>query len=98
MGALATSDRGIMTAYCCAWAVWIKAHRMLRTLGEQADNPEVLQTEKGNMIQSPWLGMQNRALADVVKYGSFLGLDPTSRTRIKLDDIPTKSLREELMA
>jgi P27 family predicted phage terminase small subunit len=97
MGTLATSDRGNMTGYCHAWGTWTKAKRKLIELEAGNPDPEVIQTEKGNWIQNPWLGIANRAMADVVKYGSFLGLDPTSRTRIKADKPQGKSLREELL-
>lgn len=97
MGTLATSDRGNMAGYCYSWALWWKAKGILDSLQGQVDNPEVIATDKGNLIQNPWLGIANRAMGDVVKYGSFLGLDPTSRTRIKMEAPPAKSLREQLM-
>jgi P27 family predicted phage terminase small subunit len=98
MATLSTADRAIMTAYCFAWGNFVKAKRKLNTLEEDMPDPEVIPTEKGNLIQNPWLGIANRANADLVKYGSFLGLDPTSRTRIKVETAPTKTLREELLA
>lgn len=98
MGTLATSDRGIMTAYCFAWGNFVKAKRKLNDLEADIPDPEVIPTEKGNLIQNPWLGIANRANADVVKYGAFLGLDPTSRTHIKIDKPAPKSLRDELLA
>jgi P27 family predicted phage terminase small subunit len=99
MNTLATSDRGMITGYCHAWGTWVKAKRKLNELAAAGNpDPEVIMTEKGNWIQNPWLGIANRAMADVVKYGSFLGLDPTSRTRIKVEQPQKQSLRDELLA
>jgi P27 family predicted phage terminase small subunit len=98
MGTLATSDRANMTAYCHAWGVWIRAKRKLNELAKDNPDCEIIMTDKGNWIQNPWLSNANRGMADVVKYGSFLGLDPTSRTRIKTEVPETKSLRDELLA
>ncbi len=98
MGTLATSDRGNMAGYCHAWGIWVKAKHKLNELAAGGNqDPEVIMTEKGNWIQNPWLGIANRSMADVVKYGAFLGLDPTSRTRIKTDKPQGPSLREELL-
>jgi P27 family predicted phage terminase small subunit len=98
MGTLATSDRAIMAAYCDAWGLWDKAKRKLESLEENMPDPEVLPTENGNWIQNPWRQIANRAMADYVRYGALLGLDPTSRTRIKTEVPETKSLRDELLA
>jgi P27 family predicted phage terminase small subunit len=99
MGTLATSDRGIMAGYCHAYALWSKGKRKLLDLAAAGmADAEVIMNDKGNYIQNPWLKITNNAMADVVKYGAFLGLDPTSRTRVKLDKPKTQSRRERLLA
>jgi P27 family predicted phage terminase small subunit len=97
MGTLASSDRGQITGYCHAWGLWCKAKHKLAELGEGSMDPEVITTEKGNYIQNPWLGIANRAMADVVKYGAELGLNPVQRTRVKLENPQPQSRRERLL-
>jgi phage terminase small subunit len=59
----------------------------------------VVETESGgNWVRNPWCGLVNRANDDLAKYGGLLGLDPTSRTRIKVERSGEQSRREKLLA
>jgi P27 family predicted phage terminase small subunit len=97
MGTLASSDRGQITGYCHAWGLWCRAKRKLNDLGAGGKDAEVITTENGNYIQNPWLSIANRAMADCVKYGAELGLNPVQRTRVKLENITPVSRRERLL-
>jgi len=86
MGTLASSDRGDMTAYCHWWGTLLKAKSKLAELKSMAGekDAEVIKTASGNYIQNPWLGIANTAAKELTKVCEKMGLDPTSRTRIKL--------------
>jgi P27 family predicted phage terminase small subunit len=94
MGTLATSDKADIFAYCHWWGSLIKAKTKLLNTGT---DPEVIKTAAGNYIQNPWLGIANTAAKELTKVCEKLGLDPTSRTRIKLDKPEPQSRRERLL-
>lgn len=80
LGFLTQLDRGILTAYCVAWG------RLARACNE-TNRGGILKRgkKKGGEYQNQWEAIVKRASAEVAKYGSLLGLDPTSRTRISVD-------------
>lgn len=114
MGTLASSDRAQMSAYSRAWGLWCKAERKLEELAAQnpGRDSEIIKTgakkktnadgsvteSGGNWIQNPWFSIANRAMADAVKYGAELGLNPVQRTRVKLDKPSDQSKRGRLLA
>lgn len=79
VGVLTHADRGVLAAYCQAWAKWVDAETTLA--GEEL----VLKSDKGNMYQSPWVGVARQAMNDMVKLGAELGLTPASRVRLKVE-------------
>ena len=95
MGTLATSDLGVMIAYCHWFGNVMDAKDKLSEPGE--DNGKIIKTTLGNLIQNPWLGMANTAAKELAKVSAALGLDPTSRTRIKLEKKEPQSKRERLL-
>lgn len=94
MGTLATSDKADLLAYCHWWGNLYKAKSKLIAAGP---DPEVIMTAAGNYIQNPWLGIANTAAKELTKVCEKLGLDPTSRTRIKLEKAEPQSRRERLL-
>jgi P27 family predicted phage terminase small subunit len=95
MGTLASSDQGDIVSYCHWWGSLAKAKTKL--LSSEGNDPEVIKTTSGNYIQNPWLGIANTAAKELTKVCEKLGLDPTSRTRIKLDKPEPQSRRERLL-
>jgi P27 family predicted phage terminase small subunit len=77
MGILAEIDKGLLTAYCQAWSV---AKRATKEMGENL----VEETSFGGTKANPLVGIANKAWADVVKYGSELGMGETARARMGL--------------
>lgn len=99
MGTLASSDRGDMTAYCHWWGLVAKAKRkMLDQVTAEDPSPEVITTKAGNLIQNPWLGIANTAAKEITKVSEKLGLDPTARTRLKIEEYEPMSRREKLLS
>ena len=74
-GVLTQADRGILTLYCEAWSRWVEAHQKLKITGK------VLKSTRG-LYQNPFLKIANAAADAIARYGSLLGLDPSSRGRI----------------
>jgi P27 family predicted phage terminase small subunit len=94
MGTLATSDLGIITAYCHWSGNLIDAKKKMRETGQET---RVIKTAAGNYIQNPWLGIANHAAKELAKVSAALGLDPTSRTRIHLEKPEQLTRRERLL-
>lgn len=53
------------------------------------EKPEdhVYRAPNGYTQVSPWLGILERALRDMVKYGALLGLNPSERSRLSISKI-----------
>jgi P27 family predicted phage terminase small subunit len=77
VGLLTLVDRAVVAGYCQAWSRWVRAENMLRESGE------VLESAEGGRYQNPWLAVANKALEQVHKFSALLGLDPSSRSRLK---------------
>ena len=73
---LTDADKASLAAYCQAYADWVDAREALRTHGF------TIITEKGNIIQSPWVGIANKAMNNFVRIAAEFGMTPSSRTRV----------------
>lgn len=83
-GLLSSVDRAILGAYCQAFGRWVLAER---TLAEMAKHDELshgfmIKTINGNAIQNPIVGVANKAMADMARYATDLGMTPSSRSRV----------------
>lgn len=73
---LTAADLVALSAYCQAYADWVRARDEIELQGF------VITTEKGNIIQSPWVGIANRAMDRFMKVAAEFGMTPSSRTRV----------------
>jgi P27 family predicted phage terminase small subunit len=82
-GFLTTLDRGILIAYCQAYARWMQAERAIAEIAKRdpAGGGLILRTKNGNPVQNPLVGIANRALADIARYSAELGMTPSARAR-----------------
>ena len=62
-----------------AWGRWVQAERKL-----EKDGP-VLTSGDGNLYQSPWLHVANKAWEQMRKILPEFGLTPSSRSRLKIN-------------
>ena len=83
LGLLTVLDRAALSAYCQAWGRWIEAEERLRQHGVIVKSPN------GFPVQSPYLAVANRAMAQMGKLLVEFGLSPSSRSRIQspIDDL-----------
>lgn len=77
LGLMTEIDGPALSAYCVAWARWREAERKLQEFGI------VVTTPNGFFAQSPYLGIANRALEQMMKVLIEFGMTPSSRTRVK---------------
>ena len=87
LGVLTEIDRVVLATYCQAYGRWIKAEAVLAEMArrDELTGGLMVRTIKGNAIQNPMVGIANKAMADVVRYATELGMTPSARTRIKAD-------------
>jgi P27 family predicted phage terminase small subunit len=76
MGLISESDRSAFAMYCQAWGDHVKAEYMIRKHGA------VVKTSNGNIVQSPWVGISNRAKLIAHKFLVGFGMTPADRGRV----------------
>ena len=85
MGVLTKIDRAALAAYCQAYGRWQQAEEDLADFAKT--NPSlhglVIRTKSGNHINNPLLGVANKAMADMMRYATDLGMTPSARSRIE---------------
>ncbi len=78
MNVLGDVDLIALELLCCWYAHWHKAETKLQELGD------VIETEAGNIIQSPYLPVARRSAEMMLRFMSEFGLTPSSRSRVDL--------------
>lgn len=78
LGLLAKIDGSALAAYCAAYARWKLAEETLKVAGL------TFNTQAGYVAQHPCVGMANKALAEMLRFGREFGLTPSSRGRMAL--------------
>lgn len=78
LGLLTEVDYTALAAYCQTYERWVKAERIINEKGP------IIKTTNGNYIQSPLVGIANKALELMHKYLTEFGMTPSSRTRVSV--------------
>jgi P27 family predicted phage terminase small subunit len=68
MGAAAL-DSDTLAAYCYAYATFVRLR----------DAEDTVMSDKGSIYQNPEVGIRNKSLEQMRKFGSVLGLSPSDR-------------------
>ncbi len=84
-------DKGILVGYCVAYAALVDAEKKIKKHGD------LMRTPSGYLQQSPYVGMRNRALDQLRKFESELGMSPSSRSRIVTGDFGNDEGGEDLL-
>ena len=81
LGLVSVVDRAALTAYCQAWALYMKA-------SDAVDGATSLtfETDNGYMQQIPEVGIMTKAAAMMHKFLTEFGLSPVSRSKINLPE------------
>ncbi len=78
LGILALIDAMTLAAYCEAFSRWKQAVEMMGKDGI------VFVTVAGYVAQHPAVGIANKAMAEMLKFGRELGLTPSARGRMSI--------------
>jgi len=97
MGVLTRIDGSVLASFCQAYGRWVEAERVLNKTGPlykqgertktKTDKEGQLVTERsgGQVTTSPVLWVANKAMDQMNRFGSELGLSPASRERIRVE-------------
>jgi P27 family predicted phage terminase small subunit len=83
-GLLEALDKTALAAYCNCYATWVDANSHIK------DEGMVIVSTMGFPIQSPYVGIANKALANMMAILREFGMTPASRSKL-----PTKSAEEQ---
>ncbi len=86
---LSEIDRTALAAYCQTYGRWVKSENEIKKKGM------VVTTINGNMIQSPWVGIANKALQLMHKYLTEFGMTPSARAGLKIGGEKTQGKPED---
>ncbi|MBX3014843.1 MAG: phage terminase small subunit P27 family [Caldilineaceae bacterium] len=78
LGLLTEIDRAALAAYCQCWERWIQAEDEMR----KPTFRMVTLTDSGYPILSPWLGVANNAMKQMLRYLTEFGMTPAARSRV----------------
>lgn len=94
IGLLAVVDRGVLAAYCQAWARWVEAEQYITQHGA------TMQVEsKANGVYDqprPQVAMAQKYYQLMLSAGAKLGLSPADRTRLSTPE-PKRDPLEDLL-
>jgi len=93
IGLLTHADRTIMTLYCESYAAWMEVKKTFKDEGSQW----VLQTNRGNWVRNPLVGIMVKLEDQIRKACQEIGLSPTSRVRIQIPGVSVEDDLEELL-
>jgi P27 family predicted phage terminase small subunit len=79
LGLLTEIDGPALAAYCQAFARWQDAER------ELAEHGPVITSPNGYQVQSPYIGISNRAVTIIKAFVQEFGMTPSARSRIALE-------------
>ena len=86
IGLLTSVDRAMLAAYCDAWSRWSQATKELQALRvAKGKSVLIVGTKTGYPMQNPLIGIINASADQMRKFGTELGLSPSSRTRLAVE-------------
>lgn len=90
-GVLTGADVVQLEVYCNAYALYTAAVERVN-----AEGSVVLSPEKGVPMQNPWASIVNRQAEIMMRSGSSLGLDPSSRSKLQIQEEPENNPFDEI--
>jgi len=90
LGMLTNLDRAALAGYCRAYETMVRAEESVQAYYKE-HGTQIMQTEKGGLMQHPGIGIANRASEIMDRFAGSLGLNPSARTRIRAPQKPKES-------
>ncbi|NLW92383.1 MAG: phage terminase small subunit P27 family [Syntrophomonadaceae bacterium] len=83
-GILTQVDINVVAAYSQAFGRWVDAEKAIKIHGM------TYESDKGNIIQRPEVGIASTAMKEMVSFAAEFGMTPSSRSRIKVEQLEDK--------
>lgn len=98
IGMLTKIDKAALAAYCQAYDRWARVEELLKQRAERdRDFGGMLElTSNGNVVQTPLLGVANRAIEIMSKFLTEFGMTPASRARLVIEPPSEGGEKDEL--
>ncbi|MEN6325801.1 MAG: phage terminase small subunit P27 family [Syntrophomonas sp.] len=80
-GLLTQVDLTTLAAYCQAFGRWVEAEKLIKKEGL------TFESDKGNIIQRPEVGIASTAMKQMVTFAAEFGMTPSSRSNIKVEEV-----------
>lgn len=84
MGILHSADTGVIACLAEAWADWRKAREEIAKKGRWTE--EKAMSGAIYYAHYPWMTLEKKAKADILKFSVELGLSPSARSRIQITE------------
>jgi P27 family predicted phage terminase small subunit len=81
LGLLTKADRAAFAVYCAMWSRWVQAEQKIAETGYAYTTRDAAGQPKA-IIQSPYIGIANRAAEIMHKFLTEFGFTPSSKTRV----------------
>ena len=78
LGLLTEVDRAALAAYCQCWARWVLAEEAMR----DPEHKMMTLTDSGYPVVTPWIGVANNAMKQMLRYLTEFGMTPASRSKV----------------
>lgn len=78
LGLLTEVDRAALAGYCQSWARWVQAEEEMR----KPTFAMVTTTDSGYPVVSPWMGIANQAMKQMLRFLTEFGMTPAARSRV----------------
>lgn len=88
---LSKSYRAALAMFCQAWGQYVEAVKYIQ---ERGDAGLVTVTDKGNEIQHPMVGIQNKAFERANKLGQQFGFSPSAHAGMKPTETKPESTKK----
>src|SRR5215470_13763841 len=81
-GVLKQIDRAVLTLWVKTCERYRRAEEAQAKINAQAPMPDVIRAPSGMLVQSPYIGMMNRAALLMLRIAEQLGFTPVARPRL----------------
>jgi len=85
---ISETDKGLLAVYCQAEALHAYACKQIKKDSRKAGGGYLMLTEKGNLVQSPWVAIMNKQALIAVKVSSEFGFSPSAREKVSVPRKP----------
>lgn len=89
LGIMSRLDVAILACYCDSYSEWVHFKRDIRTRGT------IISNRKRGRVVNPMIRLAMQAKRELARYAVELGITPSARSRVRVDEIPKLETEED---